>query len=105
MGTPASPLHMVVRIPVVEGGGGGVGREHRGRREASCGLRRGCRLLNPNGWVRKVVRASHERVVVGLAVDGGKCLLLRLEVVVEEFLVVELLWQVLRQLVKREGLG
>ena len=59
-------------------------------------MRCGSRLLNPDGRVREVVGAGHERVGLArqLVVDDdgiGERLLLGLEIVVEQFLVEEFL--------------
>lgn len=91
-------LHMRIvckGMPVVETRGcGTVGREHWGLREARGQLRCGCRLLNPDGRAREVKGSVHERVCSGRQVvvdDDGrrKGLLLRFEIVVQQFLVEE----------------
>jgi hypothetical protein len=99
------------RAPILEaGGGGGIAWQHRRLGEARRELRCRGRLLDPDGRVRKVVHARHEWVALrghGVVDDDGGCkrLLLRLEVVVQEFLVEYGVRRVLlRELVEAEGL-
>jgi hypothetical protein len=77
-----------IRIPIHVGGGGVTRGEQRRVRVGGGELRCGCALLNPNARVRKVKGACHELV----GGSGGGCsqrLLLGLEVVVQQFLVEE----------------